>query len=365
MLSNGTVITLTIKNLAASGAGVGFYEDDTTRAVFVPLTAPGDVVEAKITANKKAYYEATIHKIITPSSHRITPPCPYVGECGACDWLHVSYDEQVRQKEQLLRYAFSKQGVSLPSVEIIPAEEQYHYRCKVRFPGNGFSARRSNTIVKVEKCWLLDHRLQSILSLSHAKGECWGVDKKTDRATQEEASYLVEGKDIHYHPAGFVQANFAMNRKLVELVAKEASGKTLELYAGNGNFTLTLASRCERVVAIEGSRESHLLLLGNLERQGIRNVLPLVFDAREYLEGNTESYDCIVLDPPRSGMGEALAFAVGKTKKIIYVSCDASELARDLKRYILSSGFRLERISMLDLFPQTRHFETVAVLTKE
>ncbi len=89
---------LQIDKLAYGGAGFGRLDG---KACFVPFTAPGDLVEIRVQKNKSSYTEGVVEEILSPSSHRISPPCPVFGSCGGCNWQHVSYEEQCRQKENI------------------------------------------------------------------------------------------------------------------------------------------------------------------------------------------------------------------------------------------------------------------------
>lgn len=169
------------------------------------------------------YYEGKLTKIIESSKSRTKPVCRHFGVCGACDWLHLSYEEQILQKERLLRFNLNKQKVSPKTLNVVPAALTLNYRCKVRrclivvynhlglfccvpllfaeffafmlyfsffqvrFPGDGFSRRKSNEIVPIKECPLLHPKLQEILPVPHEKGEVWGYNEVEDAITQDEA----------------------------------------------------------------------------------------------------------------------------------------------------------------------------------
>ncbi len=363
MINIGDEITITIKNLTSSGTGVGFFKADTNRAVFVPLTVPGDIIKVKITNQSKVYFEAELIEIIKPSPSRITPPCQHFGKCGACDWLHVSYKEQLKQKKQLLQYAFNKQQIQIKKINIVPSTQEFNYRCKIRFPGNGLSAKKSNEIIPIKECYVLHKKFHSLLSKDHEKGECWGLDEPTQTLTQDEAHYFVDDFILSYHPSGFVQSNFGTNKLLVNHVKSFiGKGKILELYAGNGNFTIPILEKTKKVLAVEGNRKSHQLLIKNLEANEME-CQTLHQDVQLFLKDCSIKYSTIILDPPRSGVGIQIK-KIGKlTKNIIYISCNAETLAKEIKQ-LLSQGFVIDDITLFDLFPQTKHFETVVKLKK-
>jgi 23S rRNA (uracil1939-C5)-methyltransferase len=171
-------------------------------------------------------------------------------------------------------------------------------------------------------------------------------------------------------PDIFQQANRAANALLVELaldLLRPDGQRVLELYCGSGNFTGPLAARAAEVAAVELQGPALELARADLAGTGTRfyagDALKLALAlARERQEGGNE-FTRALLDPPRDGakgIGPAL-WALGVTRAV-YVSCDPATLARDL-RGCLEAGFRIEAVQPLDLFPQTHHIETVALLT--
>jgi len=165
----------------------------------------------------------------------------------------------------------------------------------------------------------------------------------------------------------FFQANDFIVDALVSHVMncvpqKEAA---LDLFSGAGLFSLPLARRSRAVTAVEYSRESHRLCEMNAAEAGIGNLETVCADAAEWLKSQTGSrYDCVVLDPPRTGAGPGVMERVGRlaSNAIVYVSCDPQTLARDLG-YLDMNHWRIVSITGFDMFPQTYHFETVVHLS--
>ncbi len=162
----------------------------------------------------------------------------------------------------------------------------------------------------------------------------------------------------------FFQTNRYLVDELVATALNNANGRTaLDLYAGTGLFTLPLAERFDRVIAVEASPFSY----ADLQRNAPPNVKAVQATTESYLEnvGKKAGLDLVLLDPPRSGMGERTSRLLGQTQvaRITYVSCDPATLARDL-RVLIAAGFKLESTHLVDLFPQTFHMETVAHLVR-
>jgi 23S rRNA (uracil1939-C5)-methyltransferase len=176
--------------------------------------------------------------------------------------------------------------------------------------------------------------------------------------------YITAHGTFRVSAGSFFQSNRFLIDELVTTAIGGAKGATaLDLYAGTGLFTLPLAARFDRVIAVEASPFS----FGDLEHNAPPNVKPVQATTEKYLDkvGRGPGLDLVLLDPPRSGMGEHGAGKLGHTqvRRITYVSCDPATLARDL-RVLTASGFRVESAHLIDLFPQTFHMETVVHLTR-
>jgi 23S rRNA (uracil1939-C5)-methyltransferase len=163
-------------------------------------------------------------------------------------------------------------------------------------------------------------------------------------------------------------AFFQINRYLVpvllqEVLAQRRGGVAWDLYAGVGLFAQALTSRFERVIAVESAASSSADLAHNLHGAGHKRIIS---DTLRFLQSApAEAPDLVVVDPPRAGIGPEVCerLAGVKPAEIVYVSCDPSTLARDL-RTLQPSGYRPVAFTLLDLFPQTFHLETVAILQR-
>ena len=170
----------------------------------------------------------------------------------------------------------------------------------------------------------------------------------------------------------FTQAQGAANRALVRYVHKQArpAGKrVLELYAGAGNFTRLLATTAKRVWAIDDHREATACLQALVERYGlpvtVRSGKSETFISKLSRSSQTRraSYDVVVLDPPRRGLGRQPSRWLSglQPARIVYVSCDPATLARDLE-ILTKNGYAVERVRVFDLMPMTSEVEVVATL---
>ena len=181
-------------------------------------------------------------------------------------------------------------------------------------------------------------------------------------------TYHVNGQAYRVTRGAFFQVNRYLTATMQDLVTRGHRGTlAYDLFAGAGLFSVPLTKRFEQVVAVEIGEPAATDLAAHLRACGpkhraIRDTA-LGFLQRQ-LSSNQQP-DIIVLDPPRAGLGAPLVRALLQTDatKIVYVSCDASTFARDAKA-LVESGYKLETLHLLDLFPQTFHTETIAVLRR-
>lgn len=180
-------------------------------------------------------------------------------------------------------------------------------------------------------------------------------------------SELVYGaafSDYRVSAGSFFQTNRFMTDTLVKLVTKNRSGKfALDLYAGVGLFSKALAKPFPQVSAVESAALSYSDLKNNCPL----NATTYNLTTEQFLASVPRGtyFDYIVADPPRAGLGEKVTRQIAQLApaQMTYVSCDPATLARDLK-VLLASGYRISKIHLVDLFPQTYHIETVIELAR-
>ncbi len=181
------------------------------------------------------------------------------------------------------------------------------------------------------------------------------------------------GLTFSFLPGHFTQVNAHVNSAMVDraldLLQPDESTRTLDLFCGLGNFTLPLATRAGAVVGVEGDRSLVEWAKRNAESNGIGNV---EFYAADLATDSSEQpwarrhYDSVLLDPPRSGALEALPLLARLgASRVVYVSCQPGSLARDAGLLVREHGYTLEQAGVIDMFPQTAHVESIALLTRD
>ncbi len=388
---SGELLELTVERLAAGGDGVARSPDGVT--VFVPLAAPGDRLRVRVTETRRRYRRAEIVEVLAPGAARVPPRCAAFGRCGGCAWQHLDYAAQLDAKRAILADALQRIGGHTLDrrPDIVPSPEPYGYRMRARVLARrgtvGYRARRSHELCATSECPVLAPGLLAALdevrerTASRREFSEWEIGLGSDGAvhvaesgappvTSDPSSAILEvGADaLLLSPGTFSQANGLLWDALHERVV-EAAGRgerVLELYAGAGFFTLGLARRFGRVVAVESSRSAAADLRGNLSRAGIRDVDVIEAAVERVVPRRIDTRpDVVVLDPPRAGLPEPVCRGIADLtpRRIVYLSCDPATLARDTAR-LVAHGYALERTEGFDLFPQTAHLEALAVLER-
>jgi 23S rRNA (uracil1939-C5)-methyltransferase len=382
------LVELRIESLAAGGDGVGHAPDG--RVVFVPFTAPGDRVRVAIGARRARWMRGEVVELLEAGPGRTDPLCPVFGVCGGCDWQHLGYPAQLEAKQAILRDAIERIA-RLP----VPRQFAFHaspspyaYRSRARVVAErgrvGFRRRRSHAVCATSRCPVLVPALDEPLARLAARppepnGE-WeltagmGGTHCVARVPVRDSASWVEieclGERLRVSAGSFLQANEALRPALAGAVVEAAGAGTLclELFAGAGLFTLPLARAFVRLVAVESHPGAVADLEDNLSSAGLGNVEIVAQPVEAAFEAGALGPllpDVVVLDPPRSGLEEPARQGLASlgAPRVVYVSCDPATLARDIA-VLADRGYELTSLDGFDLFPQTAHVESVAVLRR-
>ena len=380
-----------MERIVPRGFGIAFTEGLT---ILVALAAPGDEVTVRLTHIKKRLAFAEIVSVNAASSMRQGPPCPYFGMCGGCDFQHLSYDAQLQAKVGIIHDSLKRIGkIDLDRDVPIIRSQPLGYRSRVRWQVDpaqqkfGYFMRGSHEIVDVEHCPKITPELNATLEelrrtlvqpglessqmeISAVSGGDGDVSIHSTMADEraKEVTWSSGTEEYTYSAETFFQANKSLISDLVEAAVGNARGTiAFDLYSGVGLFTLPLARRFDKVLAVEEHSESSAMCKRNLNDAGLDNGVGITRSVRRFLADNrTRGVDLVLLDPPRAGTekGVIKMLADLRPREISYVSCDPSILGRDL-RELLDSGYELVGLTALDLFPQTHHVETVARLKRQ
>ena len=396
--------------MAHRGLGVGHVQG---RVVFLFGALPGEEVTARVTRVRRSHAFADTEEVHRRSSERVEPRCPHFGVCGGCQLQHASYRLQLETKREILREALERRGIPLPDVwDAVGAVSPYGYRWRGELhrasDGKqlGFTGRGSHLVVPVSGCpihhplidsaigplgRLLEPVKQGVETMHLTVGGAGRellLQTRPDRRPGEElvatatleypgaprlASESTEleyrGRQFRVHADSFIQVNQASLERLYETVLEwlgDLDGRlVVDAYGGSGWLGLRLCDQGARVLVIEQSPISARLC--QLHAQMYEQPrLEVRCGPVEDLLPEVARPDVVVVDPPRSGLAPQVSgwLAMAGPAAVAYLSCEVSALARDLDALCRLGPYRLERLRLVDMFPQTYHFETAALLVR-
>ncbi len=373
------------------------------QAWLIPFVLPGETVRAEAGRRRPGLVEARLLEVRAPSPERRDPPCPYFQRCGGCHYQHARYEYQVAQKREVLREALRRLGkVEAPDQIETAAAPPWEYRNRVQLhlAGGeiGFLETGSNRVCPVEHCPVAHPELNRALGalrrmardsrfprfLKSLELFTNGTEVQVNAletarplarrffewcagsipgAAAGTLDYAVSDRVFRVGHRSFFQVNCFLIEELARrAVEGESGGTALDLYAGVGLFSLALAGRFDSVTAVESGAGAAGDLAFNASRAGLE-VRVERSTVEAYLEGLAQPPDFVLADPPRAGLGKTVVRELNRLRppRVTVVACDPATLARDLGG-LAAGGYRLERLTLVDLFPQTFHLETIARL---
>ena len=389
---------LEIKSLNHDFNGIGKLNE---KVIFVKDALPGEVVDIKIIKEKKSYSEAIVTKYIKTSKNRVKPKCKYFGFCGGCNIMNINYLNQLKCKEEKINNIIKKYIKKDVKINPIIYDNDIGYRNKIKFQiGNkvGFFKNNSYEVINIDNCKIANKKInQSIPYLNNL--DLTKIKNITCRTAQDKLMIIIETKnnddidvspilnisdsiylnDKHIYkdktilekldefeyiisPQSFFQINknicLKLYRKIKEYVGE--NNKVLDLYCGCGSIGI-FVSKNNEVLGVEINKSAIKDANKNKKLNKLNKINFICGDSS--IENNFKP-NIIIVDPPRSGLNDKTIKKINKLKpeKLIYVSCDPMTLVRDLNKLDL---FNIVEITPFDMFPNTKHCESLCLLRKK
>lgn len=427
---------LKIEKLVYGGEGLARTAEG--EVIFVPLSVPGEVIEAERSLGKAKPPRATIKNILNAGPERVSPVCSVFGECGGCQWQHLSLSAQREWKRNIVAESINRIG-KLPDVivqEIIGTESGLRNRVQWEIEPDGeelsqtsrhklgYYQASSHDVVEFSQCQIIPEplnqlaaqlrealqrdaalascllRVEAFISpeneilltlesekkpalkaladelletIPALKGVCRLEPNRKDAMPKHLAgdaslTFPLAGHSYQVTAGSFFQTNYAGAEailKVLESLLPQQMDSLLDVYAGVGLFSVHFAKRAVRVLAIESSQSAEADAQENFYLNGITNVHWKASDARQAVRELNEKFEVAIVDPPRAGcQPEVLTWLADNVEKqLLYVSCNPTTLARDLKT-LVAKGWKVDSAQPVDMFPQTYHVETVVSLSR-
>lgn len=387
---------------------------------------PGERVRLRVLRRASGVLRGELLAVLEASPDRIEAPCAIADRCGGCPLMTLAHPAQTAFKRERLARLLAQQGAQI-APELIESSAPLGYRGRARLfwqgggrggRGIGYRAAGSEALVDAPQCLVLAPALargyqllraglgellrgRGELTLAIGEGgrcvvslvaqdaqppelyaaaerlssepEIAGVALRVGEGAAaswgdaRQWSLGVDGLPLWAPPGSFSQANPGINARLVERVralAEVDDARVLELYAGHGNLSIALAAGARELRAVESDRAAAVACEQNLRARGLLHARAVCGDAAQGAQGKRAAIDVVVLDPPRAGARDVLPVLIARQPaRIVYVSCDASSLRRDLA-VLVQAGYRIDAAVALDMFPHTAHLEGVVRLRR-
>jgi 23S rRNA (uracil1939-C5)-methyltransferase len=382
------------------------------RAVFVAFGLPGETVRARSVDEKRGFARAALVEVLNPVPQRIAPRCIHFGICGGCHYQMLSYPEQLKLKETVLRDQLTRIGkIQDPPVQgMVPSPNEWNYRNHIQFhlteDGRlGFIASGDGrAVVPISECHLPEASINALWPqlqfdagtplerVSLRAGDELMLLLESDSSETPEVEIEAEisvvhlskddsvvlagdghilvnalGRTFRVSAGSFFQVNTAMAAKMVEHLLSNLrvlpSTLLLDIYCGVGLFSAFFAPKVRQVIAIEISPLACDDFATNLHE--FDNVDLYEAPAEQVLPQLNLHADVAIVDPPRAGLDKKVLDAILNLgpKTLAYISCDPSTLARDAAR-LIAGGYTLSKVTPFDLFPQTYHIESISIFER-
>lgn len=404
-------VKTTIERIVPGGTGLAHADG---RTLFIQDAAPGDQALVRIDRVQGRTGFGVIERLITPSPLRVAGNDPNQGPCGGCDFQHLTYDAQLAAKTEIIRDSLRRiAGIDPPAeLTMIPSPRQWGYRARAEWQYDGAAGsigsyeRGTHRICLGDECAVLRPELQTMLdelrrllaagSLPSGRSEIRAAvgDNGTTLVPpllgepEKALSVSVGGETYRFDASCFFQANLDVLPALVEETLRyvdRASEQVVaenertdeedplrrvavDLYSGVGLFSLPLARHFDRVYGVDSYSRAIQYARQNADEAGLENIKLATVPVEQWLAERGRALGPValaVVDPPRTGLDPGALQGLLRISPcwIAYVSCDPPTLARDLKQ-LLASGYVLESVTGIDMFPQTHHVEVVAHLRR-
>lgn len=400
-----------IESMDHFGLGVAHINE---KVVFVENALPGEIVKIKIIEDKKKLAKAKVLEYIKKSDKRIKPICPYFEECGGCSLMFLEYLETLDFKKKKVQELILKNKIFLnfdnKNIEVVQNENYLNYRNKVSLKiidGKiGYFKSNTHELVEISECKIANKEINEvignykllgvkngnliirvnsnneILLVIETNEENYNIefDKLKEKIKLVGIVYnnkTIYGESYLYERIGgflfkvsynsFFQINPYICAILFKLINNEIADDdiVLDLYSGVGTLGIVASKKAKEVISVEIIKNAVLNGIFNAKINKQDNIHFILGDTGKVVNKITQDFNTLIVDPPRNGLDKNTISFIKENlpEKIIYVSCDANTLIRDLKD--LESNYNIVKYKILDMFSYSYHLESFVVLYKK
>lgn len=396
-----------IEKLDHFGRGITFIDG---KICFVEHALPNEIVELEIIKETKKYILGKAIDYLETSPDREIEKCKYFNICGGCNLEHYNYLKENEFKQAKVQELINKFAKIDIKVNDIIYDEEKNYRNKLTLHGKdkklGLYKKETNELIEISNCNLVDKRINDIISILQEiakesnieeviirvsndskklmikiKGEVSNIEKLksididvlivNDKVYTNSNQIITEigSKKYYVSVESFFQVNKTLTTKLYnevkKIVEEVKPNKVLDLYCGTGTIGIYVAEHTNEVIGVDYSSSNINDANKNKELNNSNNITFINDKVENVIDSFESNIDLVIVDPPRAGLDLKTIEHLKRINPttIIYVSCDPSTLARDLKE--LSTDYNIKYVQPFNMFPRTYHCESIAVLERK
>ena len=369
------------------------------KVCFVEKGIPNEVLNIKITSNKKDYSKGVIENIITKSEDRVNPICKYYNNCNGCQFLHLNESKEQEFKTLKAINYFN-------TCDNFYKTTDYNYRNKVTIHVKngviGYYKENSHDIININYCYLVNEKINLVIDILNnnidnnfngeivirennnqeillvINGNYKYLDKLLNNSLINNLIYnnkVLKGNDyfienilnykfkVHYN--SFFQVNRLGLEKIINILDNTLKNKelniVLDLYSGTSVLGIIISKYAKKVISIEENKYATSDALINKNLNNINNLEVINSKVEDYID-NFNNVDLILVDPARRGLDSKTICYLNKIKSkyLIYISCEMISLKRNLKE--LEKVYKKDKVYLVDMFPKTNKVETIMLL---
>lgn len=374
---SSTEFKASVRALSHKGHGVVTHPDG--RVFFVKGTWPGEEGTFRAGAQAKSYENAELISLAVSAPERVTPACVHIDTCGGCPWMMVTAEAQVKAKEQRVTFLLDKNGIHVNERRpLLSSPEFFGYRNRAQFKTDGerlgYVSEGTNDLAPIEDCLILNPSMREMLQGLRSQ-----LPKKEWRPVGRFPWSFLDVDDqqkladvVPNQRRPFRQGNSAQNQNMKNWIVETLKDvprdyPVVEAFCGSGNFTEALAAVGFKHILAAEVRGSAIEELTAKNLPGVQIMEINMNDKKVWpqIAQKQPKARVLLVDPPREGLEERMGIfkTMPQLEKIIYISCEPTTWARDMKDFQLN-GWKVAHLTPLDMFPHTPHVELLTLLTR-
>lgn len=354
-----------IEKYNQKGEGVGFYQN---KPIYIFGTIISEIVDCEIVKNNKNYLIGRVVKFIKTSENRSNLNISNAHEIGGYELIHMNELEQKGFKINRVKNDFSKIAkIDLNQVDYFEGKQKFYYRNKITLHDGFFYKKNSHIKIDIPNYLLSDIQYDKT-----KKGKI--IYRKLDSliyGKKNENKYTTDSMFGFVFRVG-LNSFYQINKEIALEVYKDIknnvikNGITVDLFAGIATITIIVANVSKKVYGVEINKNSYKDAIFNIKKNNVKNIFFELNDVNKWIiENQNLEIDTLILDPSREGISNNTIQIILNNllpKRIIYLSCNPGTQAANINS--LKSKYKITKIKIYDMFPQTYHIESLVILEK-